>query len=308
MPDSANTKLDFSGSSYRGRFAPSPTGPLHMGSLIAALASYLDARRNNGTWLVRMDDLDPPREIAGAAHSILQSLQQHGLQWDEDVLWQSNRGTAYDQALSLLKHTGNTFACSCSRAELGPGGNCQGLCQQISQPRKLPTATRIAVPGSCNITIADKVQGLQTVALGQLCKNFLIHRKDGLYAYQLAVVVDDAFQGVTHVVRGSDLLDTTARQIFLQQSLDYPTPTYSHIPVITNSQGQKFSKQNHAPALIEKEATANLRIALQFLQQTKPPSELGSPATILNFASCNWVLKSVPTVISIPSTAKISSC
>jgi len=272
-----------------------------MGSLIAALASYLDARKNRGSWLVRIDDLDPPREVAGAAQSILQSLQQHGLHWDEDPLWQSNRGSAYERALSQLKDTGTTFACSCSRAELSPDGSCQESCQLGNSPEKLPTATRIAVPKSCKITLADKIQGVQTIALGQLCSNFLVHRKDGFYAYQLAVVVDDAFQGVTHVVRGSDLMDTTARQIYLQQSLGNATPAYSHIPVIANADGQKFSKQNHAPALSGESATANLRAALQFLNQSEPPPELCCAATILNYASHNWTLGLVPALMSIPA-------
>ncbi len=282
---------------YRGRFAPSPTGPLHLGSLIAAVASYLDARKNGGTWLVRMDDLDPPREIPGAADSILNALQLHGLQWDEDVLWQSRRGPAYQQALAQLEPL--TFQCGCSRKTLGPNGVCQGTCQVQAAEVNKPSATRICVPDGFSIVVNDQLQGCAKIALGQLSSNFLIHRKDGLYAYQLAVVVDDAHQGITHIVRGSDLLDTTARQQFLQQVLGYITPHYCHIPVITNKMGQKFSKQHHAPALVDQDAPANLRVALQFLRQASPPGELDSPQELLKFASHHWSPQLIPPVMSI---------
>lgn len=224
MPDSDSSPESLSPSNrpYRGRFAPSPTGPLHLGSLIAAVASYLDARSNRGTWLVRMDDLDPPREIPGAAQSILDSLQQHGLHWDEDVLWQSQRHGAYQRALEQL--TVCTFQCDCSRTMLGPDGVCQRDCQSRQGEVTTPSATRITVPKGLTIHFEDLLQGSQDIALGHNSANFLIHRKDGLYAYQLAVVVDDAHQGITHIVRGSDLLDTTARQQFLQQQLGYTTP------------------------------------------------------------------------------------
>jgi len=307
VPGSLSSNSGIAVIPYRGRFAPSPTGPLQLGSLIAALASYLDARNNKGTWLVRIDDLDPPREIAGAARSILQALKHHGLHWDEDVLWQSNRGAAYEHALSRLENTGATFACNCSRGNLGPNGSCQGPCRNSKTPLTGPTSTRIAVPESCTIVIPDKVQGLQHIALGHSSSNFLIHRKDGLYAYQLAVVVDDAFQKITHSVRGSDLLGTTARQIFLQQSLGYSTPTYSHIPVITNAQGHKFSKQSHAPALSLESPAANLRTALQFLGQPQPPGEFNCPAAILNYAGDHWAVNLVPAVMSMPSAPEITA-
>jgi glutamyl-Q tRNA(Asp) synthetase len=302
MPDSLHsTSLSPPHSSrpYRGRFAPSPTGPLHLGSLIAALASYLDARRNNGVWLVRIDDLDPPREISGAADSILNSLQQHGLQWDEELLWQSKRGTAYEQALIQLEQ--QTFQCDCSRNMLGANGICQRGCQSRSSGIKTPSATRICVPENVTICFNDQIQGKQEVALGKTSSNFLVHRKDGLYAYQLAVVVDDAHQGITHIVRGSDLLDTTARQQFLQRAMGYPTPQYCHIPVITNDSGQKFSKQNHAPPLADRDAPKNLRAALQFLRQAPPPGELNCPGEILNFADHHWSPQLIPATMSIAS-------
>ncbi len=285
-------------SPYRGRFAPSPTGPLHLGSLIAAVASYLDARRNEGAWLVRMDDLDPPREIPGAAQSILDSLQQHGLHWDENVLWQSQRHAAYQGALEQL--ASRTFQCDCSRATLRPGGTCQRACQTRQGGVTTPCSTRIAVPEDFTIAFKDRLQGPQNIALGRNSGNFIIHRKDGLYAYQLAVVVDDAHQGITHIVRGSDLLGTTARQQFLQQLLGYATPQYCHVPVITNAQGQKYSKQHHAAALENRDATFNLRQALAFLGQDMPPVEMNEPGDILALATHNWSPRLIPAVMAIP--------
>jgi len=295
MPDSTTSSTP----PYRGRFAPSPTGPLHLGSLIAAVASYLDARKNRGAWLVRMDDLDPPREIPGAADSILNSLQQHGLYWDEDVLWQGQRGPAYRRVLEQLAP--RTFQCDCSRSTLGANGICQQSCQLRQREVTAPSATRISVQEDCVIHLNDQIQGPRNVALGQILPNFLIHRKDGLYAYQLAVVVDDDYQGITHIVRGSDLLDTTARQIFLQQALGCATPRYCHVPVIVNAEGQKFSKQNHAPALDNKNAAANLRTALDFLCQARPPLELSTPGSLLEFAVHSWSPRLIPAVMSIPA-------
>jgi len=300
MPDPNLTKSQapvHSNRPYRGRFAPSPTGPLHFGSLIAAVASFLDARKNDGAWLVRMDDLDPPREIPGAAQDILHSLRQHGLQWDEEILWQSQRSSAYQQALAKLEPL--TFRCDCSRNTLGPNGICEADCQLRTTPLNTPSATRVSVPAELSIQFNDRLQGPRSEPLGHTSTNFLIHRKDGFYAYQLAVVVDDAHQGITHVVRGSDLMDTTARQQFIQQMLGQPTPDYCHIPVITNVHGQKFSKQNHAPALADRDASKNLRSALQFLHQPTPPEHMNSPETILYFASHHWSPQLIPAVMSI---------
>jgi glutamyl-Q tRNA(Asp) synthetase len=289
---------------YRGRFAPSPTGPLHLGSLIAALASYLDARKNSGTWLVRIDDLDPPRELPGAAASILESLQCHGLHADEDILWQSERGPAYKKALAQLHDTGDTFLCECSRAMLGPLGNCQRCCAEHQHAVAQPAATRIKV--SAKVEFHDHLQGRQILPADT--SNFLINRKDGLYAYQLAVVVDDAYQDVTHIIRGSDLLDTTPKQVYLQQRLGLTTPDYYHIPVISNAQGQKFSKQNHAPALDNESATANLRVALAFLMQAQPPSKLTNTEELLEFAINHWSTAGIPRVMSMqgaPDAARL---
>ncbi|MEM1113763.1 MAG: tRNA glutamyl-Q(34) synthetase GluQRS [Pseudomonadota bacterium] len=277
---------------YRGRFAPSPTGPLHLGSLIAALASYLDARHSSGTWLVRMEDLDPPREEPGAARKILDSLIAHGLTWDGDVLWQSQRHAAYQEALKALAGSHKTFACTCTRAQIGPDGYCGGGCNGLA-PTGIPFATRVRVPVNTVVRFEDKLQGQHTERLGTTLKDFVLLRKDGLFAYQLAVVVDDAHQGITHVVRGSDLLDSTARQIFLQQQLGLATPAYSHIPVLLNDEGQKLSKQNQAPALDDSRAPSNLRVALGFLNQRKPP-ETDSVSTILAHAITHWDAGALP--------------
>ena len=284
---------------YRGRFAPSPTGPLHLGSLIAALASYLDARHHRGLWLLRMEDLDPPREEAGAAARILASLEAHGLHWDGEVLWQSRRGDAYSAALAELERGHHLFRCDCSRQQLGPGGACRGHCRHRQTQLGSPAATRLAVPADCRITFRDRIQGQQDVPLGRELPDFVVRRKDGLHAYQLAVVVDDAWQGVTHVVRGSDLLDSTGRQILLQQLLGHRTPCYGHLPVITDAAGHKLSKQTHAPPLQDDRVGDNLRAALRFLHQPPPPLEAETVADILAWACANWRLEAVPAVLGI---------
>jgi glutamyl-Q tRNA(Asp) synthetase len=288
---------------YRGRFAPSPTGPLHLGSLIAALASYLDAHHNNGTWLVRMEDLDPPREEAGAARRIIASLENHGLRWDEDIVFQGQRGVAYAAALDELASRGYLFSCDCSRQLLGPDGACRGNCRNRQGQLSTPVAIRAAPSPDCRIRFRDQIQGDVYSGPGIEVPDFVVRRKDGLFAYQLAVVVDDAWQGITHIVRGSDLLDSTARQIFLQQALGFYTPLYSHIPVITDRRGQKFSKQNHAPALDDHHAPANLRAALRFLRQIEPPTTLRTCGQILAFATGNWKAGLIPAALAITATA-----
>lgn len=284
---------------YRGRFAPSPTGPLHLGSLIAALASYLHARCHHGAWLVRMEDLDPPREEPGAAKAILQSLRDHGLQWDGEVLFQSSRSHAYDQALEQLAESGDLFRCDCTRALLGPGGSCAGRCAPRQPEVRKPWALRLSVKPGTQISFEDQVQGHQLEMLAQDLPDFTLLRKDGLYAYQLAVVVDDAYQGVTDVVRGSDLLDSSGRQIYLQQQLGLEQPGYCHIPVMTNTDGQKLSKQNHAPALLASEAALNLRRALAFLRQPEPPAELNNCQQLIAFATRHWCVDSLPQAMAI---------
>ena len=285
---------------YRGRFAPSPTGPLHLGSLIAALASFLDARHCGGVWLVRMEDLDPPREEPGAAASILRSLQRHGLCWDEEVMYQSTRGDAYSAALSVLSQQGALFRCDCTRATLDADGVCRGNCRERQGDIAGGGAIRVSVPADHTVTFTDLLQGSQS---GALPRDFVVRRRDRLTAYQLAVVVDDAAQGITHVVRGSDLLDSTPRQIFLQQKLGYATPRYCHLPVITTAQGQKFSKQNHAPALVDDNAVYNLCDALRFLGQHPPADALTRIEDVLAHAIEHWTLARVPAALALPAAS-----
>jgi len=280
---------------YCGRFAPSPTGPLHLGSLIAAVASFLDARSNKGLWLVRMDDLDPPREEPGAAQDILRSLQIHGLQWDKPVVWQSQRHRAYQAALSQLDLAGIVFPCDCTRARLSTLTAYDGHCRHRTQVHP-PHALRVRVHSGSDIAFFDRIQGSCSSHLDRESGDFVIKRKDQLYAYQLAVAVDDAFQGISHIVRGADLLDSTARQIYLMQQLGFTTPSYAHIPVITDDNGHKLSKQTHAPALLESDASSNLRYALAFLGQPLAPSSARNPEQILNFARDVWSLSSIPKV------------
>ena len=234
---------------YRGRFAPSPTGPLHLGSLVAATASYLDARAHGGEWLVRMEDLDTPRNQPGAADSILADLEVFGFRWDGPVVYQSQRIEAYRDALDRLKAAGLAFPCGCSRKEID-GDRYPGTCANGLPPGKVARAWRVRGEG-----------------------DFVLLRADGIFAYQLAVVVDDAAQAITDVVRGADLLDSTPRQIFLQGLLGYPTPHYVHVPVVLAADGQKLSKQTGAAALDRSRAGDLLWDALEFLGR-RPPAEL----------------------------------
>lgn len=274
---------------YRGRFAPSPTGPLHLGSLIAALASWLHARSAGGAWLLRIEDLDPPREQPGASTAIIRSLEQHGLRRDGNILWQSRRGTAYDAALALLEAGGHLFNCACSRRQLDASGSCQRGCRNRQAPAAgKHGALRVAVPADFTSEWDDPWQGRQYWPLGQQLTDFIVRRKDGLYAYQLAVVVDDAHQAITDVVRGADLLDSTPRQHLLQTLLGYPRPRYAHIPVLADDQGRKLSKQNLAPALDDTAAPDNLRLALHYLGQPAAPAAVNSTPALLEFALRHW--------------------
>jgi glutamyl-Q tRNA(Asp) synthetase len=289
---------------YKGRFAPSPTGPLHMGSLVAALASFLDARHHEGSWIVRMEDLDPPREEAGAAERILHSLDAHNLQPDEPVLFQSRRLHDYDKALQRLNESGLLFQCDCSRAQMGAEGICRGDCRSqardVTSTQDNACAERVAVRPGTVIHFDDRLLGTQTSHLEQALADFVVKRKDGLHAYQLAVVVDDAYQEITHIVRGSDLLDSTPRQIYLQQLLGYDTPHYCHVPVLINNEGKKLSKQNHAPAIDDKVSAANLRRALVYLRQPEPPPSAVSNSEILAHAIEQWSIQTLPTTLDIP--------
>ncbi|MDR1888802.1 MAG: tRNA glutamyl-Q(34) synthetase GluQRS, partial [Zoogloeaceae bacterium] len=262
----------------RGRFAPSPTGELHFGSLVAALASCLDTRAKGGEWLLRMEDVDAPRNVPGAAESILASLEAHGFAWDGPVLWQSTRMEAYKAALERLLAANLAYGCVCSRKDIAANSRTlaqdggllyPGTCRNGLPPGQNPRAWRLKVaPGPC--VFRDSIQGEQFQDLARDVGDFVLLRADGQFAYQLAVVVDDAEQGVTRIVRGADLLDSTPRQIWLQHCLGYATPRYAHVPVAVNAAGEKLSKQTLAPPLDADKAAENLVAALDFLGQHPP--------------------------------------
>lgn len=289
-----------SASNYVGRFAPSPTGPLHFGSLVAALASYLDAKSCAGRWLVRVEDIDPPREIPGARDAILNALVAHGLDWDGEILLQSQRTAHYKAALAELSAQRHTYACSCSRQRLRslPNGY-DGQC--LSQPPTSRTPAAIKLKSrSFSYQFEDLIQGRQSQLLHAPQDDFVLWRKDGLVAYQLAVVVDDLAQGVNHVVRGSDLLDSTVRQALLLRLMGAEPPAYGHLPVASKQDGQKLSKQNHAAALDNSAAAANLVRALQFLGQAPPEHLLqGSVQAILRWGCEHWHRGKVPASLAI---------
>jgi glutamyl-Q tRNA(Asp) synthetase len=227
-------------SPYRGRFAPSPTGPLHFGSLLAAFGSWLIARQAGGQWLVRIEDLDPPREVPGAADGQLRTLERFGLVPDGPVLRQSSRGALYREALERLLDRGDAFECHCSRSDLAGSGGVHRAC--VAGARRPDPAIRLRVPDGTVIGFDDRVQGAVVQDVAQAVGDFVLRRADGLWAYQLAVVVDDAAQGITEVVRGADLLDSTARQVFVQRRLGLPTPRHAHLPLVLDADGRKLSK------------------------------------------------------------------
>jgi len=253
---------------YRGRFAPSPTGPLHFGSLVAAAASYIDARANGGAWIVRMEDVDTPRCAPGAAASILRDLERFGFESDEPVIHQTQRTALYGAALEELKRAGLAYPCACSRRDVGDApypGTCRDRTPDLSRPH----SWRVRVSDEL-VRFEDRLAGWQSQNVASDVGDFVVLRADGLFAYQLAVVVDDAEQQITDVVRGADLLDSTPRQIVLQRMLGYPQPRYLHTPVATNAAGEKLSKQTGAPPLDERETASDLRKALRFLGLNAP--------------------------------------
>ncbi|MBK7983387.1 MAG: tRNA glutamyl-Q(34) synthetase GluQRS [Candidatus Competibacteraceae bacterium] len=293
MPDSASPP--------RGRFAPSPTGPLHFGSLIAALGSFLEARQQGGEWLVRIEDADTQRARTGAAAAILRALDRYQLHWDGSVLYQSHQTDAYQTALERLFDAGLAYPCACSRRELANHPRARdgspiysGRCRTGLSHADRPFAIRLRVTDT-PLIFRDAVQGEHRQRLTDDVGDFAIRRADGLFAYQLAVVVDDAAQGVTQVVRGCDLLDSTPRQIYLQQALGLPTPRYAHLPVATDRRGRKLSKQTGATALDLLDPAPALWAALDFLGQAPPPDlRREPPATILAWALAGWRLDAVP--------------
>lgn len=289
-----------------GRFAPTPSGPLHFGSLVAALGSCLAARSLGGRWLVRMEDVDLPRVAPGADAMILRQLEALGFEWDGEVIYQSRRSARYREALDALSAQGRVFPCACTRAEMVDSALARdgsriypGTCRTGLPAGREARAWRFRVEDR-ELVWEDQVQGPQHENLAHDAGDFVLLRADGLFAYQLAVVVDDADQGVTDVVRGADLLDSTGRQLVLQEALGFARPRYAHLPVVTNAAGEKLSKQTLAPAVDPVEASDALWRALDFLGQCPPVELRGDAATALwSWAFAHWDMRKVPRVRQI---------
>ena len=286
--------LPLAGQRYRGRFAPSPSGPLHLGSLLTALASFLEARSRGGEWLVRIDDIDSRRTRPGAADSILRSLEALGLHWDSGVLRQQQRLDRYREALERLQARGLVYACACSRRALAESqahgvypGTCRNQHYKAQAGRHALRVRTTATP----IQFEDRVQGEIVQNLAGEVGDFVVYRRDGDYAYHLATVVDDADQGITEVLRGQDLLDSTPRQIYLQQQLDLPTPTYAHTPILIDMSGHKLSKRSLAPEAETRQPQRILAALLAWLRHPLPIALQGASVTeILNGAVADWRL------------------
>ena len=276
-----------------GRFAPSPTGPLHFGSLVAALGSLVNARRRGGRWLVRIEDLDTPRNVAGAVDSILRDLERCAMHWDGEVMYQSRRTDAYSEALERLSDRGWTFECGCSRRDL-VGGVYPGTCRGGLPPGRSARSIRMRVH-AVNIEFCDAIQGPTTQCLETEVGDFVVLRADGIVAYHLAVVVDDAEQRVSEVVRGCDLLESTPRQMLIQRALGLPSPEYAHLPVAVDADERKLGKQNLARPIATDPPGAVLVNALEFLGQ-RPPTELAGarPDEVVTWAIANWDRTRVP--------------
>ena len=290
---------------YRGRFAPSPTGPLHFGSLVAAVASWLDARAAGGEWLVRIEDVDETRTVPGADREILAQLAAFGLRHDGEVAWQSRRKALYEEALHRLDARALLYRCRCSRREIadsavaGPDGPVYpGTCRGLALGAATPGADRIRTQEG-EIEFVDRVQGPVVQDVAHEIGDFVLKRRDGLHAYQLAVVVDDALQGVTDVVRGADLLASTPRQVLLQRLLGYSTPRYLHAPVATDEQGGNLSKQHLAAPVDAAHAGEALDAALEFLGQEKVPK--APPAAMLAAATSRWDVSRIPRTMQRPA-------
>jgi glutamyl-Q tRNA(Asp) synthetase len=284
-----------------GRFAPSPTGDLHLGSLLVAVGSFLDARHHGGQWLVRIEDLDTPRVVPGSADRILRTLEGFSLHWDGEVIYQSQRVPAYAAALSQLESAGRTFHCSCSRRELAGDGDSgyPGTCRNGPTRSGIPTSTRFRAADGGVVFFDDRVQGncrFGTPELGDI----VIKRKDGIIAYQLAVVVDDAAQHVSHVVRGGDLLHSTGWQIALQGALSVPSPRYAHLPLVVEQTGEKLAKSRHSVPVNPVLASTYLTTVLRLLNHPPPPEfEHDTPARLLAWAARNWNLAALAGVRSV---------
>ena len=304
VPSSRPQNAEASPPIYRGRFAPSPTGPLHFGSLITAVGSYLQARSQGGEWLVRMEDIDPPREQPGAADEILRALEAYHLHWDGPVLYQRYRANAYMTALDQLQNQGDSFPCSCTRASIAaitknPSGIYPGTCRTGLPTGATARTIRLRVPDQID-TFTDALQGqIQTALQGDI-GDFVVRRADGLFAYHLAVVVDDAEQQISEIVRGTDLLSSTPPQLYLQTRLGYSHPAYCHLPIATNAQGQKLSKQTFATAIDIHQPGPTLIKALAFLGQ-QPSAALSDarPEEVLAWAIKHWDFQKLPQCVAI---------
>jgi glutamyl-Q tRNA(Asp) synthetase len=297
---SLNSTLPFerpqlsSSNAYRGRFAPSPSGSLHFGSLIAALASFLDAKSfvtphgRSGKWLVRIEDIDPPREQMGASSAILTTLEAFGLYWDEPVLYQSQQSEIYQDTLSDLQQQNLSYYCQCTRAEIKAlGGVYKGHCRTLNQSKNNSAIRLINQYGLYQFN--DIFQGTVDCDKALAKEDFIIHRKDGLFAYQLAVVVDDIHQKINHVIRGSDLLEPTARQLTLFTTLNNPIPVYGHVPLAVTANGYKLSKQNKAPGINNNKPQPTLIAALSFLGQAPDPTLINEKVDdIIDWAINHW--------------------
>lgn len=287
---------------YVGRFAPSPSGPLHFGSLVAALGSYLQAKSQQGKWLVRMEDLDPPREMPGAADDILRTLEAYGLHWDGSVMYQSQRHQAYQAQIDQWLSEHQAYYCQCTRKQIkAAGGYYPGTCRDLHLPAD-GCAVRLKVDNPVT-EFNDLLHGNISIPLALAQEDFIIHRRDGLFAYNLAVVLDDIEQGVTEVVRGADLIEPTGRQIDLYRQLGQPEVRYLHLPLAVTENGNKLSKQNHAPAIDKRAPKPTLLAAMDFLGLAPAPALQDASLTdILNWGVQNWQLDKLPksTAITMP--------
>lgn len=286
-----------------GRFAPSPSGPLHFGSLLAAVASFMQAKHQGGKWLVRIEDIDPPREVDGASDTILKQLDRHGLHWDDSVIYQSNQMPRYHEFLEDLKVQQLIYHCDCSRQRLNLlNGIYDSKCHQLNLPQQ-NTSVRLSIKDSLkflglkndSIKFCDSIMGDYLQLLTQDIGDFVLRRRDGLFSYQLAVVIDDHLQGVTEIIRGADLIDSTPRQILLQQCLGFKTPVYGHIPLAINNLGQKLSKQHHAKQLPKNNEQKQVWLALDWLKQNPPVELRVAPIQdVIDWGIVNWDISKIP--------------
>ena len=286
-----NSPADTDSHTYRGRFAPSPTGPLHAGSLVAALASFLDARHHHGEWQLRIDDIDPPRAVAGSRDAITKALVAHGLVWSGPILYQSHSSSHYDSALDRLMSAGWLFRCLCTRATLDDSGCCGQHCQEQNISAETPHSLRVKVASERLEGFSDRFLGEQPALAKTAPKDFIVKRRDGLYAYQLAAAIDDAKPHFNHIVRGADLLESTHRQRWLHRLLDLESPSYAHVAILVDQAGTKLSKQTGAPPLDNRQPEHNLLQCLRHLAQPAPPSSARRVPEMLDHAIEHWHMR-----------------